>query len=364
MDTVDWGVIGGGVIGLAVGRALAKQGQGVVLMEAAPRVGTGASSRNSEVIHGGIYYPTGSLKARLCVAGRRLLYAYCAEKGITHRPIGKLILATQQDELQTLERYWTQARANGVDDLTWLEPAAVAALEPEVYCVGALSSPSTGILDSHQYLLALQADLEAKGGQVVCNSQVTRVDRSGGVFGLSVNGSSTVDLRCRQLINAAGLGAQSVAHRIEGLGAEHVPPQYLARGHYYILTGSSPFKRLIYPVASSGGLGLHVTLDLAGRARFGPDVQWLDTPDYRFDPNTLGHFVASIRRYYPALDEARLKPSYTGIRAKLSGPGAPAADFMVQGEASHGIPGLINLYGIESPGLTAALALADYLVGG
>lgn len=359
MSPVDCVVIGAGVIGLATGRALAHRGLDVIVVESAHAIGTGASSRNSEVIHAGFYYPTGSLKARLCVAGREMLYRYCEAKGIRCRRLGKLIVATSSDEVTTLEKYLAQARANGVDDLWWLEPAAVAQLEPEVRCVRALLSPSTGIIDSHQYLLALQADLEAKGGRVVLNSHVTRIGRTGDGFAIFTGDAPEAAICCRRVVNAAGLHAQAVAATIEGLQRPTIPPQYLARGHYYTLAGRSPFNRLVYPVAGAGGLGIHVTLDLAGTARFGPDVQWLRSIDYSFNGETRENFTAAIRRYYPALDDSRLQPGYTGIRAKLSGPGEPAADFMLQGTPDHRVPGLVNLYGIESPGLTAALAIAE-----
>ena len=358
-SSVDCVVIGAGVLGLAVGRALANRGLEVVVVEAANAIGTETSSRNSEVIHAGIYYPVGSLKARLCVAGRQLLYRYCEAKGIGHRRVGKLIVASSDAEIPTLERYLAQARANGVDDLAWVEQSEAAQLEPHVRCVRALHSPSTGIIDSHEYLLALRGDLEAKGGQVVLNSRVTGIGRRGAVFEITTSEAATPAIRCRRLVNAAGLHAQDVARTIEGLPAASIPPRHLARGHYYTLSGKSPFRRLVYPVAEAGGLGIHVTLDLAGTARFGPDVQWLDAIDYSFNPDTRDRFAAAIRRYYPDLDDGRLQPSYTGIRPKLSGPGEPAADFVIQAEDAHSVPGLVNLYGIESPGLTAALALAE-----
>ena len=359
MDTVDAVVIGAGLIGLAVGRALANRGLEVIVVEAAGAIGTETSSRNSEVIHAGIYYEPGSLKARLCVSGRQMLYRYCEAKGIGHRRIGKLIVATTDADVPVLEKYLARARANGVDDLAWVEQAEAARLEPHVRCVRALHSPSTGVIDSHEYLLALQGDLEARRGQVALNSPVTRVRRRGEVFEIFVGESANPAVRCHQLVNAAGLHAQRVAEAIEGLPAASIPRQYLARGHYYTLSGRSPFNRLVYPVAEAGGLGIHVTLDLAGTARFGPDVQWLTAIDYSFNHDTRAKFIAAIRRYYPELDESRLLPGYTGIRPKLSGPGETAADFMIQREPDHGVRGLVNLYGIESPGLTAALALAD-----
>lgn len=347
------------MIGLAVGRALASRGLEVVVVEAAGAIGTETSSRNSEVIHAGIYYEPGSLKARLCVAGRQMLYGYCEAKGISHRRIGKLIVAATGADVPILEKYLARALANGVVDMAWVEQAEAARLEPQVSCVRALHSPSTGIIDSHAFLLALQGDLEARRGQVALHSPVTRVRRRGALFEISAGDSVAPVISCRQLVNAAGLKAPDVARMIEDLPATSIPRQRLARGHYYTLSGRSPFNRLVYPVAEAGGLGIHVTLDLAGVARFGPDVQWLDGIDYSFDPASRARFVGAIRRYYPGLDEARLQPGYTGIRPKLSGPGEPAADFVIQREAGHGIPALVNLYGIESPGLTAALALAD-----
>ena len=356
---IDAVVVGAGVIGLAVGRALARRGLEVVVVESAGAIGTGTSSRNSEVIHAGIYYPTGSLKAALCVAGRQLLYRYCDDKGIRHRRIGKLIVAATDADVPVLEKYLAQGTANGVDDLCWVEQAEAKQREPKVRCVRALHSPSTGIIDSHEFMLALQGDLDAKRGQVVCNSRVTRISREVDGFAVTSGDSASPDIRCRRVINAAGLQAQSVAGSIEGLPAASIPPLHLARGHYYTLSGKSPFNGLVYPVAETGGLGIHVTLDLAGTARFGPDVQWLDAIDYSFNPDTRDKFQAAICRYYPELNAERLQPSYTGIRPKLSGPGEPAADFMIQSEAAHGVPGLVNLYGIESPGLTAALAIAE-----
>jgi len=363
MDTVDCVVIGAGVIGLAVGRALALQGREPLVLEAAGDIGTETSSRNSEVIHAGIYYPPGSLKARLCVAGRELLYHYCAQMGIAHRRLGKLIVAVTESERPVLAGYLQKARANGVDDLVELGAAEARRLEPAVRCVAARHSPPTGIIDSHAYMLALQGDLENAGGNVVLQTRATRVTRRDDHFLLHVNDGSEPALACRRLVNAAGLHAQDMAHRIQGLPAARIPARHLARGHYYTLSGKSPFSRLVYPVAEAGGLGIHVTLDLAGTARFGPDVQWIDDIDYRFNPAVREKFAAAVRRYFPDLDEARLRESYTGIRPKLSGPGDPAADFLVQAEAHHGMPALVNLYGIESPGLTASLALADLVAG-
>ena len=361
METVDCVVVGAGVIGLAVGRALASRGFEVVVVEAANAIGTETSSRNSEVIHAGIYYPVGSLKARLCVAGRQLLYRYCEAKGIRHRRIGKLIVASSDAEIPILEKYLAQARANGVDDLAWVEHSEASELEPHVRCVRALHSPSTGIIDSHEYLLALQGDLEAMGGQVVLNCRVTGIGCRGSVFEISTSEASTPAIYCRRLVNAAGLHAQEVARTIKGLPAASIPPRHLARGHYYTLSGRPPFRRLVYPVASNAHLGVHVTVDMAGQIRFGPDVSWVDAVDYSFDSSRESLFYAAIRQYYPGLEDGQLQPGYTGIRPKVSGPKEPAADFIIRGPRDHGIAGLVNLYGIESPGLTASLAIAGHV---
>lgn len=358
-EEVDCVVIGAGVVGLATARALALRGLEVVVVEAADAIGTGTSSRNSEVIHAGIYYPTGSLKARLCVAGRERLYRYCADRDIRHRRTGKLIVATTEAEIPILEKYLAQARANGVDDLEWLSGGAAMAAEPAIRCVRALRSPSTGIIDSHELMLALQGDLEAHGGTVALNGIVEQVVSDGGGFDIVIAGAGAPAIRARRLVNAAGLTACHLARRIEGLAPASIPLPRYARGHYYTLSGRSPFNGLVYPVAESAGLGVHVTLDLAGRARFGPDVQWIDDIDYAFDDSNRERFVTAIRRYYPGLDEARLQPSYAGIRPKITGPGEAAADFILQGGAEHGVRGLVNLYGIESPGLTACLAIGD-----
>jgi L-2-hydroxyglutarate oxidase LhgO len=359
-DAVDCVVVGAGVIGLAAARALALRGLEVIVIEAAGAIGTETSSRNSEVIHAGIHYPTGTLKARLCVAGRDLLYLYCADKGIGHARTGKLIVATSDTEIPALDGYLAQASTNGVTDLTRLDPAEVSKLEPAVHCVQALHSPSTGIIDSRAYMLALQGDLEAHGGTVVLNTRVSRVVCRKQLFGIEVAGATTI--RCAKLVNAAGLHAQELARNIDGLPQATIAPQHLARGHYYSLAGKSPFGRLVYPVAGAADLGIHVTLDLGGAARFGPDLQWISAVDYSFDLHRRDAFIAAIRRYYPGLDAARLQPGHTGIRPKLSGPGEPSSDFVLQGEDTHGVPGLMNLYGIDSPGLTASLAIGEEVV--
>lgn len=356
-DTVDCVVVGAGIIGVAAGRALAQRGLEVIVIEAASAIGTGTSSRNSEVIHAGIYYPENTLKAQLCVAGRQQLYRYCAEKGIPHARTGKLIVATCDAEISVLDRYLAQARANGVTDLTRLGPAEASDLEPAVHCVQALYSPSTGIIDSRACMLALQADLEAHRGIVALNTRVHRVVRRQQRFEIQAGGATAI--RCAMLVNAAGLQAQELAGNIGELPQATIPPLHLARGHYYRLAGKSPFRHLVYPVAGPADLGIHVTLDLGGAVRFGPDLQWIDSIDYSFDERRRDAFIAAIRRYYPGLDAARLQPGHTGIRPKLAGPDEPAADFVIQGERTHGVPGLVNLYGIDSPGLTASLAIAE-----
>jgi L-2-hydroxyglutarate oxidase LhgO len=358
----DCVVIGAGVVGLAIGRALGSRGHEVLVLETERAIGTGSSSRNSEVIHAGIYYPTASLKAQLCVTGRGLLYAYCEARNIPHRRLGKLIVATSTDELPVLGQYLRQASANGVDDLTDLSRVQVRTLEPEVECVAGVLSPSTGILDSHALMLAYQADLEAQGGIVSLGSPVTAGALGRGEIELRVGGSSPTSLRTSILVNAAGLDAQCVSAGLEGLRADAVPGRFLAKGHYYALTGRSPFGRLVYPIGSSANLGTHATLDLQGHTRFGPDVAWIREVDYSFDEDRRASFVAAIRRYYPGLDEARLHPAYTGIRPKIVGPGEAAADFCIRGPADHDGCPYVALYGIESPGLTASLAIAKHVV--
>ena len=362
MDKVDCVVVGAGVVGLAVARALAGNGHEVIVLEAEADIGTHTSSRNSEVIHAGLYYPTDSLKARLCVAGNRWLYEYCRTRSIRHAQIGKLIIASSPDEIEILQRYERQAIANGVHDLRWLERDEVTRLEPAVTCTRALLSPSTGIIDSHELMLSLQADIETSGGAVICRSQVTGITVTDDGFIVQVHGDEEYRLTARQLVNAAGLGAPAVAGLIRGLDEATIPESWLAKGHYYTLAGKAPFEHLVYPVAGHGGLGIHLTLDLAGQGRFGPDVQWIDAVDYTFDESRKGAFVAAIRKYYPDLDAEDLAAGYTGIRPKLCGPGALPVDFMIQGANRHGIAGLVNLFGIESPGLTASSAIAERVV--
>lgn len=361
VEEVDCVVAGAGVVGLAVARALALQGREVLVLEAADAIGTGTSSRNSEVIHAGIYYPQGSLKARLCVQGKQQLYRYCDERGIGHRRCGKLIVATGAAQLPQLEAIRQQAARNGVDDLVLLDAAAARALEPQLQCAGALLSPSTGIVDSHAYMLALQGDLEHAGGTVALNSPLAGAAyRHDAIYLVASDG---MILRARTFVNATGLTAPHLAQAMQGYDTGHAPQAYYAKGHYFSLAGRAPFERLVYPVPEAAGLGVHLTLDLGGQARFGPDVEWVDSPaDLAVDPRRSEAFYAEIRRYWPALQDGALQPAYAGIRPKITPPGAPAADFVVQGPAQHGVPGLVHLFGIESPGLTSALALGDEVV--
>ncbi len=351
-------VIGAGAVGLAVARGLARSGREVIVLEAAAAIGTGTSSRNSEVIHAGIYYPTHSNKARWCVAGKEALYAFCREYGVPHQRCGKLIVASEESQVAVLDAYRRQARANGAGMLRWLSAAEVERLEPEVRAVGAVLSESTGILDSHAYMLALQGDLEHHGGMVALATRVSAIrarrDR------LEVEAAGLV-LEAAEVVNCAGLEAVKVAEMLPECRRAGLPEARFAKGHYFSYSGAAPFSRLVYPIAEPGGLGVHVTLDMAGQVRFGPDVQWQDRIDYTFDDSDARReaFCAAIERYFPRLDRERLQPGYTGIRPKISGPREPAADFRLDGPAHHGVAGLVNLLGIESPGLTASLAIAD-----
>ena len=361
VDEVECIVVGAGVIGLAVARTLALAGREVIVLDAASGIGTETSSRNSEVIHAGIYYPANSLMARFCVTGRRMLYAYCRETGVPHRNCGKLIAATNAEEDALLAGIQRRAEANGVEGMRVLTAAEAIAMEPNLRCTSALHSPATGIIDSHAYMLALQGDAENAGATCVFLSPVTGAQIVQGGIELSVGGSEPMRLRCRLLVNSAGLHAPFLASKIEGLPPDHVPAAYYAKGNYFTLSGRSPFSRLIYPVPVPGGLGVHLTIDLGGQARFGPDVQWIDDIDYTVDPARADSFYAAVRKYWPALQDGALQPGYAGIRPKIVPRGAPAQDFVVQGPQQHGVPGLINLFGIESPGLTASLALAQYV---
>jgi L-2-hydroxyglutarate oxidase LhgO len=362
VDEAECVVIGAGVVGLAAARALALAGHDVLALDRAYTIGFETSSRNSEVIHGGLYYPAGSLKARSCVVGRHRLYAYCREHGIPHAQVGKLIVATEEREIAGVERIADAARANGVDDLQWLTATQAQQLEPALRCVAALLSPSTGIIDSHALMLAYQGEAEAAGAMVVLRTPVLSGRARHDGFELAVGGEEPSTIRCSFLVNAAGLYAPALARAICEIPRETIPPAFFCRGVYFTLTGRAPFRCLVYPVPPPGGLGVHITLDLAGQARFGPDVEWITEVDYTVDPARGDSFYAAIRAYWPELRDGALQPGYAGIRPKISGPTEPAADFVVQGPEVHGVPGLVNLYGIESPGLTASLPLADEVV--
>jgi len=360
MDQVDCVVVGAGVVGLAVARALALAGRDVMVLEAADAIGTGTSSRNSEVIHAGIYYPAGSLKARLCVQGKALLYDYCAQRGIGHRRCGKLIVATSEAQVAQLASIIDKAATNGVNDLVLLTCEQARSLEPQLECVAAVHSPSTGIVDSHALMLALQGDLEHAGGVVALNSPLALAECAQSAINLVANDGTR--LQAQTVVNAAGLHAVALARRFAGLDPALVPPAYFAKGNYFTLSGRSPFSRLIYPVPEAAGLGVHLTLDLGGQAKFGPDVQWVPSPDdLGVDPSRGDAFYAEVRKYWPALKDGALNPDYAGMRPKINAPHEAAKDFLIQGPADHGVAGLVNLFGIESPGLTSALAIGDYV---
>jgi L-2-hydroxyglutarate oxidase LhgO len=359
MDVVDAVVIGAGVVGLAIARALALRGREVLILEAAEHFGTETSSRNSEVIHAGIYYPNESLKARLCVEGRSLLYDFCNAYGVPYRRCGKLIVAASESQLAELNKIKQAALANGVA-LEFFTRAQALALEPQLACEGALYSPTTGIIDSHAYMLTLLGQAESRGAVLVTDARVTHLQLEPGGILVGINGEAP-SLKTNTLINSAGLHAPHVARLMaaSGLPAAGIPTPYFAKGNYFTLAGRSPFERLVYPIPEPGGLGVHLTLDLAGRARFGPDVQWVERCEYSVEPQRAQAFYAAIRTYWPELADGALQPGYAGIRPKITGPNEPAADFRIDGPETHGIPGVVNLFGIESPGLTASLALAD-----
>ena len=360
-NQVECVVIGAGVVGLAVARSLALSGRETVILEAAGAIGTASSSRNSEVIHAGIYYPRGSLKSRLCIAGRELLYRFCAAHGVEVHRCGKFIVAASDAQVAKLSAMQTAGRLNGVENLQLLNEAEARRLEPELRCAAALWSPSTGIVDSHAFMLALQADFERFGGTVVLGTRVQSGSFRPNKIRLSIEQHPVYDLDAAVVVNCAGLEAQRVARSFDGLRADTIPALHYAKGSYYRVEGPVPFRRLIYPVPEDGGLGVHLTLDLAGRARFGPDVEWVPAIDYCVEPGRADGFYTAIRSYWPGLPSGSLRPDYAGVRPKLQGPGSAPQDFMIQGPASHGIAGLVNLYGIESPGLTAALAIGDYV---
>jgi L-2-hydroxyglutarate oxidase LhgO len=359
MDDVDVVVIGAGVIGLAIARELTSRGREVLILEATDNFGTETSSRNSEVIHAGIYYPPGSLKARMCVSGRTLLYDFCEEYGVSYRRCGKLIVATSESQLAQLDNIQRVAHANGVR-LEFFSRAQAIALEPQLTCEGALHSPATGIIDSHAYMLALLGHAESRGAVLVTASRVTSLELDDGKVLIGINNEAPL-LRANTVINSAGLHAPHLARLISGFPAQHIPTPYFAKGNYFTLAGRSPFERLVYPIPEPGGLGVHLTLDLAGRARFGPDVQWVEQCEYQVEPRRAERFYAAIRAYWPELADGALQPAYAGIRPKINGPHEPSADFRVEGPDTHGVPGIVNLFGIESPGLTASLALAAHV---
>ena len=364
VDAIDAVVIGAGVVGLAVGRALAQRGLETVVLEKESGIGTGVSSRNSEVIHAGLYYPQGSLKARLCVEGRERLYAYCQSHGVAHRRCGKLVVATSPAQVPGLSHLAERARASGVDDLQMLCAVEAQALEPALRCDAALLSPSSGIIDSHGLMLALQGDLERAGGAVALRSPVLAVQCGDGLHRLEIGGDEPMTLLARRVANAGGLHAPAIAAAMQGLVAGSVPRARFSKGSYFALAGRAPFARLIYPMPQDAWLGVHLTLDLGGQARFGPDAEWLDVGrpediDYRVEPARAAGFYDDVRRYWPALADGALQPAYSGVRPKIHSPGEPAPDFCVQGAREHGVDGLVNLFGIESPGLTSSLALAD-----
>jgi L-2-hydroxyglutarate oxidase LhgO len=395
MDKLDCVVVGAGVVGLAVARGLALAGREVVVLESEAQIGMHTSSRNSEVIHAGIYYPEGSLKARLCVQGKWMLYEYCEQHRVSHKRIGKLIVASDGDDVEKLSAIERQARLNGVDDLRFLAVEEVADLEPAVVSQGALLSPSTGIVDTHELMTAFEGEIEAAGGAVLLNSKVTNLSAADGALRFEVGGEK---FECKTLVNSAGLWATDLIakSRLKPLPQEPLPQEPLpqkplpqeplpqeplpqkplpqkplprevtpatryAKGHYYAYPGKSPFRHLVYPMPVETELGIHATNDLGGAVRFGPDASWVDTIDYDFDESRKDEFVAAIKRYFPDLDADKLTPAYTGIRPKLHDPGEPTTDFLIQSEKDHGIPGLVNLFGIESPGLTACLAIGEYV---
>jgi L-2-hydroxyglutarate oxidase LhgO len=358
-------VVGAGAVGLAIARALALAGREVVILEKNPQIGMESSSRNSEVIHAGIYYSRDSLKARLCVRGRDLLYAFCDSHGVAHKRLGKLIVATHADQDKELGAILNRAAGNGVADLKELAKAEITALEPELAATAGLFSPSTGIIDSHHYMLALLGDAEAAGASLVRQAEVTEIARIGDRFRLAVlNAGEKMSLNARLLVNSAGLWAPRLAGRIEGLDPRHVPPTFLAKGNYATLTVKSPFRHLIYPVPEPGGLGVHLTIDMGGAARFGPNVEWLETDDpaaidYAVSPDLPRLFAPRIATYWPRVTPDMLAPGYSGVRPKVGGPKDPNADFRIEGPEIHCLAGLVNLFGIESPGLTASLAIAE-----
>ena len=361
IDQVDTIIIGAGVVGLAIARRMALEGDEVVVLEATDAIGTGISARNSEVIHAGIYYTAGSLKAQLCRPGRNAIYDYCESHSISHRRVGKLIVATAKEELETLHTIKAKAEANGVGDLKLIDGNQANAIEPALECAGALLSPSTGIIDSHGYMLALQGDAERLGAVVALSSPLIGGTLSGSSITVRIGGTEPLTLKCRNFINAAGLNAQAVASNMEGFPAKSIPPLYYSKGNYFTLSGKSPFHKMIYPVPAQAGLGIHSTIDLAGMTKFGPDVQWVESPDYAVDKSRAKVFYQAIRRYWPDLPDGSLQPGYVGIRPKLVPQGNPRGDWDIRGPKQNGFNGVVNLFGIDSPGLTSSLAIAEYV---
>lgn len=359
MDQIECVVIGAGAVGLAVARALAARGREVIVLETGEAIGIGTSSRNSEVIHAGLYYPRGSLKADLCVRGRAMLYEYCDARGVPYRRCGKLLVATARNQLAQLSAIQQKGIDNGVTGLQRISGAEAMSMEPQLQCVEAVLSPETGIIDSHQYMLALQGDAERDGATVAFHTPVNDIDARDGCFIVETGGAAPMRFQARCVVNSAGLYANQLARNIHGLDARYVPPLYFAKGNYFSVSGRTPFDRLIYPMPNEAGLGVHLTIDLGGQAKFGPDVEWIQKIDYTVDPHRAESFYAAIRAYWPNLPDDALQPAYAGVRPKLSGPSQPAADFLIQGKAAHGMAGLVNLFGIESPGLTASLAIAE-----
>ena len=357
METVDSVVIGAGVVGLACAHSLARAGLEVVVIERETAFGTGISARNSEVIHAGLYYPPGSLKARLCVEGRQRLYAWCAQHGVNHSRCGKLVVASAAAQAPALQAIAERARANGVDDLRRIDAAELAALEPALAGHAALLSPSTGIVDSHGLMLSLLGEAERHGAMLALGSPVLEGRAEADGIVLRIGGEAATELKAKRVVNAAGLDAPALGRAIAAPAAARAPQAHYARGVYFSYAGKAPFSRLIYPIPEPGGLGVHLTLDLGGQARFGPDVEWIERPDYGVDPARAERFYTAIRHWWPGLEDGRLQPAYAGVRPKIVGPGEVDADFRIDGPAAHGVPGLVHLYGIESPGLTAALAI-------
>jgi L-2-hydroxyglutarate oxidase LhgO len=358
--SIDAVVIGAGVVGLATARRLALAGLETLVIEAADAIGTGTSSRNSEVIHAGLYYPTGSIKATACLAGKDLLYRYCASRGVKAVRCGKLMVATSDDQLPKLQAIWDQAHVNGVTGLSWMTPDEVRAMEPEVACVKAFFSATTGIVDSHGFMLALQGDLEEAGGMVAFEAPVVSAAVTPAGIRIVTGGAEPAEIEARIVVNAGGHFAPKFLGQLDGFPAAHVPKQWYAKGNYFSLVGRQPFSRLVYPMPDTAGLGVHATVDLQGRCRFGPDVEWVESEnDLVVDPRRSDGFYAAIRAYWPGLPDGALQPDYAGIRPKLHGPGTPMPDFRIDGPEVHGTAGLVNLLGIESPGLTASLAIAD-----